>query len=102
VKCTGLEEATLTEDIVVEMRLYVAGQSPNSSRAQSNLSKFCEANLPDRYRLEVVDVHREPERALQDGVMLTPTLLVLTHDPPARLVGSLSEVSVLTELLLIP
>ena len=75
----------------VLLRLYVAGQAPNSGRAIANLKAILKAHLPDRHRLEVVDVLERPERALKDGILVTPTLLKLSPPPSVKIVGDLSE-----------
>jgi circadian clock protein KaiB len=74
----------------LRLRLYVAGNAPNSLRAQSNLKRLCAA-LSHPVDVEVVDVLDAPERALTDGVMLTPTLVRLAPAPALRLVGDLSD-----------
>lgn len=84
---------------LVKLRLYVAGQSSNSHMALSNLKEFCRAYLPERHELEIIDVMREPDRALTDNIMLTPVLLVLSLEPPLRLVGNLSRPEVLRQAL---
>lgn len=71
--------------------LYVAGEAPNSAQAITNLAAFCQAHLPDRYQIEIVDVFREPKRALAEGIFMTPTLVVLTPPPVRRIVGTLSH-----------
>jgi circadian clock protein KaiB len=68
-------------------RLYVAGDTQNSAQAVANLVALCQAHLPDRHEIEVVDVFREPKRALADGIFMTPTLVKLgphTHFDGAR------------------
>jgi circadian clock protein KaiB len=77
--------------IKFRFRLYVAGDAQNSSQAVANLSALCRAHLPDQYGIEIVDVFREPKRALADGVFMTPTLLKLAPSPVRRIVGSLSQ-----------
>lgn len=72
-------------------RLYVAGDAPNSARAAANLAAICRAHLPDRHEIEVVDVFREPKRALADGIFMTPTLVRLAPSPARRIVGTLSQ-----------
>jgi circadian clock protein KaiB len=74
-----------------KFRLYVAGDAPNSTQAIANLAAFCRAHLPDRYEVEIVDVFREPKRALAEGIFMTPTLVVLTPPPVRRIVGTLSH-----------
>lgn len=72
-------------------RLFVAGDAPNSVRAIANLAAFCREQLADRYAIEIVDVFREPKRALAEGIFMTPTLVALTPPPVRRIVGTLSQ-----------
>lgn len=76
---------------VFKFRLYVAGDAPNSVQALGNLSALCREHLPDRHEIEVVDVFREPKRALADGIFMTPTLVKLAPLPLRRIVGTLSQ-----------
>ena len=46
-----------------ELRLYVAGQTPNSLKAFSNLKKICEEHLAGRYRIEIIDLLVNPQLA---------------------------------------
>lgn len=73
------------------LRLYVAGNAPNSARAMSNLQVICDEHLADCYELEVVDVLQDPQRALDEGVLVTPTLVRLSPLPEVKIVGNLSE-----------
>ena len=72
-------------------RLYVAGEAPNSAQAQANLLALCQAHLPGRHEIDVVDVLEEPERALADGIFMTPTLLKLSPSPSRRIIGTLHQ-----------
>ena len=72
-------------------RLYVAGDAMNSVQALANLGALCRVHLPDRHDIEVVDVFREPKRALADGIFMTPTLVKLAPFPVRRIVGTLSQ-----------
>lgn len=74
-----------------KFRLYVAADAQNSALATSNLRAFCRTYLPDRHEIEVVDVYKEPKRALADGIFMTPTLLKLTPLPTQRIVGTLKQ-----------
>jgi circadian clock protein KaiB len=76
---------------ILKLRMYVADKAPTSVQALDNLEAICQACLaPDEYELEIVDVFAEPLRALEDGVLVTPTLIV-AGPQPAAIVGSLSE-----------
>lgn len=72
-------------------RLFVAGDAPNSAQAVANLAAFCRDHLANRFEIEIVDVFREPKRALAEGIFMTPTLVVLTPPPERRIVGTLSQ-----------
>jgi circadian clock protein KaiB len=76
-------------------RLYVAGDAQNSTQAVANLTALCRAHLPGRHDIEIVDVFREPKRALAEGVFMTPTLVKLAPSPTQRIVGSLSQTQTL-------
>jgi circadian clock protein KaiB len=74
-----------------KFRLYVAGDALNSAQALANLTALCLEHLPDRHEIEVVDVVREPKRALVDGIFMTPTLVKLAPSPVRMIVGTLSQ-----------
>ena len=84
-------------DDVYKFRLYVADDSPNSAIARANLSAICNKYFPDQHEIEIVDVFREPGRALEDKVTLTPMIIKLAPLPTCRIVGTLWD----TETLLI-
>jgi circadian clock protein KaiB len=73
------------------LRLYVAGSTPQSSRAIRNLKAICEANAPNRYVLTVVDLYAQPERAREDQIVVAPTLIRQSPLPIRRVVGDLSN-----------
>ena len=73
--------------------LYIAGDLPNSVKAVLNLKAICTDHFPEDYRLEIVDVLREPQRGLNDGVFVTPTLVKLGPEPKQVIIGNLSDVS---------
>jgi len=76
---------------MLKLRLYVAGSSPNSAMAVANLKKLRQGPLGERLELQVVDVFKEPERALTEGVLVTPMLVKLDPLPECRILGNLSN-----------
>ena len=76
---------------VVVLRLYVVGGAPNSLQAIANLAAICAEHLKGGHKLEVVDVMQFPERALAEGVLVTPSLAKLLPSPAAKVVGDLSD-----------
>jgi circadian clock protein KaiB len=73
------------------LRLYVAGNAPNSQRAIANIKAICDEHFASGHELEIVDLLEHPRRALADGVIVTPTLLKLLPLPAQRVVGNLSD-----------
>jgi circadian clock protein KaiB len=73
------------------LRLYVAGSTPKSSLAITNIKTICEAHLKDRYTLTVVDLYEQKERAQDDQIEVAPTLIRRLPLPVRRLVGDLSQ-----------
>lgn len=73
------------------LRLYVAGHAPNSALARANLRAILDGYDLGETALEIVDCLREPTRALQDGVLVTPTLVRLSPQPTVMVVGTLGD-----------
>lgn len=76
---------------VLSLRLYVAGDGPNSVEARANLAAILLEHPDARYQLEVVDFLKEPLRAMRDGVIVTPTLMRVAPPPERKLIGTLRE-----------
>jgi hypothetical protein len=72
------------------MRLYVAGEEPNSAAARRNLQRICQRYLGCAYSLELVDVLQDWRAAKDDGVLVTPTLRI-RRPVPMTLVGCLDD-----------
>lgn len=74
-----------------KLRLYVADNAQNGALATSNLKALCQANLAGRHEIEVIDVLLKPQRALADGIYMTPTLVKIAPLPVVRIVGTLAH-----------
>ena len=73
------------------LRLYVAGSTPKSSQAITNLKAICETHLKGRYDLTVVDLYAQRELALEDQIVVAPTLVRHLPLPVRRMIGDLSQ-----------
>ena len=73
------------------MRLYVAGQTPKSLAAFSNLKQLCDQYLTGRYQIEVVDLLKQPQLAQNDQIVALPTLVRKLPEPIKRVIGDLSN-----------
>ncbi len=71
------------------LRLYVAGATPRSVRAISNIRRMCDAHLKGRYRLEVVDVYRQPELVKGQDLVAAPTLVKYLPEPLRKFIGDM-------------
>lgn len=74
-----------------ELRLYVAGQTPKCVKAFANLRKLCEEHLPGQYRIEVIDLMRNPKLAEGDQILAIPTLVRKLPEPVKKIIGDLSN-----------
>lgn len=74
-----------------ELRLYVAGVTPNSLTAFENLKRLCEQHLAGRYRIEVVDLLEQPQLAKGDQILAIPTLVRRLPPPLRKIIGDLSD-----------
>jgi circadian clock protein KaiB len=79
------------EPVELVLRLYVAGNAPNSLRAIANVQAICGAHFAGGHEIEIVDLLEQPGRALDDGVIVTPTLVKLLPLPVQRVIGNLSD-----------
>ena len=73
------------------LRLYVAGSSPKSTLALSNLKALCDEHLPGRYELEVIDLVERPSIARSDDIIAVPTLVRRLPAPMRKIIGDLSN-----------
>jgi circadian clock protein KaiB len=85
------ENSEQIEPEVWELRLYVAGQTPKSIQAFSNLRKICEEYLHGQYRIEVIDLLENPKLAKQDQIVALPTLVRKLPEPIKTIIGDLSN-----------
>jgi len=73
------------------LKLYVAGHTPNSVRAISSIKRLLENEFHGSYILEIIDVLKNPQQALDYEILATPTLIRVMPPPPKRVIGDLSN-----------
>jgi circadian clock protein KaiB len=74
-----------------DLRLYVAGATPKSVAAFRNLHRICEEYLAGRYRIEVIDLMKNPQLARGDQILAVPTLVRKLPSPIRKIIGNLSD-----------
>ncbi len=76
---------------VWNLTLYVAGQTPKSIEAFSNLKEICETHLKDHYIIRIVDLVENPELAKDDQILAIPTLVRKLPEPIKKIIGTLAN-----------
>jgi circadian clock protein KaiB len=74
-----------------QLRLYVAGETEKSLTAAANLHRICETYLAGQYRIEVIDLRKNPRLAAGDQIFAVPTLVRRLPEPIKKIIGDLSN-----------
>lgn len=74
-----------------ELRSYVAGQTAKSLAACANLKRICETHLAGQYRIEIIDLTKNPKLAAGDQIFALPTLVRRLPKPVKKIIGDLSN-----------
>jgi circadian clock protein KaiB len=74
-----------------ELRLYIAGYTPKSIEAITNLKRICDQSLAGQYKIEIVDLLQNPQLARGDQILAIPTLVRKLPQPVKRIIGDLSD-----------
>lgn len=78
-------------DEVLRLKLYVAGQTPKSLAALTNLKRICDEHLKGKYQVEVIDLMKNPQLAQGDQILAIPTLVKKLPVPVRKIIGDLSN-----------
>lgn len=73
------------------LKLYVAGNTPNSAIALKTLKNILETDFKGVYALKVIDVLKNPQLAEEDKILATPTLSKVLPPPVRKIIGDLSD-----------
>lgn len=74
-----------------QFTLFIAGQSPRSTRAVENLRGLAERTLNGDFDVTIIDVIEDPDEAEAQQIMATPTLIKRRPEPARRVTGDLSD-----------
>ena len=74
-----------------QLRLYVAGSTPQSQRAIASIKRVCDEHLAGRFDLEVIDIYQQPKLTAGEQIVAAPTLIKKLPLPLRRFVGDLSS-----------
>lgn len=81
------------------LRLYIAGNSATSRRAQQNLARLQVSLGADGWDIETIDVLDRPDLAEGARIIATPTLSYENTARSRRIVGDLSDMARVLEFL---
>jgi len=73
------------------LRLFMAGNGPNSTRALSNLRELCRQHLKGRFTIETIDVVKNFDAAVRENILITPALVLEAPLPRVVILGNLSH-----------
>ncbi|MFN7658778.1 MAG: circadian clock protein KaiB [Dolichospermum sp.] len=73
------------------LKLYVAGNTPNSVRALKTLKDILEQEFKGVYALKVIDVLKNPQLDEEDKILATPTLSKILPPPVRKIIGDLTD-----------
>ncbi|MBD2139293.1 circadian clock protein KaiB [Anabaena sp. FACHB-1237] len=73
------------------LKLYVAGNTPNSVRALKTLKNILDQEFKGIYALKVIDVLKNPQVAEEDKILATPTLSKILPPPVRKIIGDLTD-----------
>jgi circadian clock protein KaiB len=87
----GVKGGKAAEGEVWTLRLYLAGQTPKCMAAFANLKKICEEHLAGKYKIEIIDLLKDPQLAQGDQILAIPTLVRKLPQPVRKIIGDLSN-----------
>jgi len=73
------------------LQLFISDTSETSVQAEKAVREISEVFLKGKYKIEIVDVQKNPEIALENQILITPTLIEIDPPPPIRIVGSMVD-----------
>ena len=76
---------------VTVLRLYVAGDTLNSRLAISNLKDICRKDLKGKCDIEIIDLNKHPDKAVDKNISALPTLVKELPMPVRTLIGDLAS-----------
>jgi circadian clock protein KaiB len=74
-----------------ELKLYIAGMSPNSIRAIENTKYICKKYIHNQFDLEVIDVYQQPHLAKELDLIALPVLRKKKPEPEEFILGDMSD-----------
>lgn len=87
---SGFEQAVAGLPEGVNLRLFIAGMAPRSTRAVAALRNLCNS-FGERCTVEIVDIYENPGLARDAQIVAVPTLLRDKPLPRRKLIGDFAD-----------
>lgn len=81
------------------MILFVSGMSDKSGHAVENINRICDQYLQGKCELEIIDINRDKQKAVDYQIIGIPTLIKLLPGPKRIIVGDLSDTAKVLRIL---
>ncbi len=78
---SGSSAGRPSNGVKYHMRLFVAGDEPNSVTARRNIRDLCSEHLEGNFNREIIDVFEDFAAAVEENIMVSPALVI---DKPNR------------------
>lgn len=75
----------------ITLQLYVSGMSPQSMKAIENIKRLCDEHLENTFELEIIDLYKNPEKASEQQIVFSPSLIKSLPLPRKTLIGTFSD-----------
>lgn len=80
-----------TSHNVYVLELYVSGDTFVSQRAIESVKALCEDTLKGECKLTIVDLQKDPEKAVSENIVVVPTLIRKSPGPKRQIIGDLQN-----------
>jgi circadian clock protein KaiB len=79
--------------------LFISGMSSKSATAIENLRRICDEYLQGNFELEIIDISKNTQMAIDYEIIGIPTLIKLHPLPKRIILGDLSETEKVLRIL---
>jgi len=86
-----MEKNKIYDNSTYSLKLFIAGNEPNSVKAKEIVQQICETYLRDKFNLDIIDVYEDYKAALDHKIMVVPALIVHSTQIKTTIVGSLNN-----------
>jgi circadian clock protein KaiB len=85
------ENPTIITGDKITLQLYVSGMSPQSMKAVENIKRLCDEHLENTFELEIIDLYKNPEKASEQQIVFSPSLIKSLPLPRKTLIGTFAD-----------